>query len=157
MQRIKPLTLEDGVLVGWGISVLLVSGLAGGGGAARRLAALGAKVVVLTGVRDALEQVLQGQICVDMLAIDCDSAGGIAEGYRAFGQLAGAGVSLPLLLMSAGCAEQTFPVGREAPIHLRAPVSAVALRIAFELAFASARDPCAPEKGRSRGGAPFRI
>ena len=171
MEMSTSFALKRQGLAGWGVSVLLVSGVAGGGLPARRLAALGARVMVQESLDRALDRLLgdwsDGPRAIGLLVIDCDHAGGGVAGQQAFDLLARAGLRLPVMLICSACPEQTFPVGRVAPYRLRAPVSAVALRIAFELAFAdqfgcagqgpSGSAPDAPEKGRSRGGAPFRI
>ena len=157
MQRITPGSLEGGVRAGWAVAVILVSGAALGGLTARRLAALGAQIEVLAGLNPALERVQAGQGRADMLVIDCDTVGGFAAGQAAFDRLARAKVRLPVLLVSSECAEQIFPNGRERPIQLRSPVSAVAMRIAFDLVFAPSCAAFDNEKGRSRGGAPFGV
>ena len=157
MEMIRPVALQRGGLAGWGVTVLLVSPVAGGGVVSTRLAALGARVVVQSDLDTAVELVLQEAGAMNMLVIDCDHAGGLAAGLQGFDRMAAGGVRLPVMLISSACTEQTFPVGREAPFHLRAPPSVVALRIGFELAFSSRQDPMGTEKGRSREGAPFRI
>ena len=40
--------------------------------------------------------------------------------------------NLPVMLIAAGVAQQDFPEDRAEPVVLRAPVSAVALRVGFE-------------------------
>lgn len=166
MEMIRPVAPESWDLAGWGVSVLLVSAVAGGGMVAGRLAALGAKVAVHSGLGSALARLLEALPDapseaslrgVNMLVIDCDHAGGLAAGMLAFDRLTAAGLRMPVILISAVCAEQTFPVGREAPFHFRAPVSVLALRIGFELAFSSASESFVTEKGRNRDGAPFWI
>jgi len=137
VQMIFPPEQDENVLAGWAVSVLVVSGIAGGGLAARRLAALGAKVEVQAGLCGALVRLAAGGN-IDLLVIDCDHAGGVDAGRGAFECLVRAGLRMPVMLISSDCAEQTFPLRQEAPCHLRAPVSAVALRIGLEVAFAGA-------------------
>lgn len=153
---IRPAALDTGGLVGWGVSVQLISSLGACGLVAARLTALGARVAVQSELNPVLTRLLDAPCGVDMLVIDCDHAGGIATGLQAFKRLTAGGVWLPVVLISAACTEQTFPIGREAPIHLRSPPSVVALRIGFELAFPVTQAP-ALKKGRSQRGAPFRI
>lgn len=135
MQVFKPLTQDHATIVGWGASVVLVTEADKAGPTSARLSGLGAQVHVQPQLYDALSVLIDDPRDADMLVIDCDAYGGLEMGRRAFAILAEAGLRLPVILISQDCGEQSFPNGREAPFVLRAPVSAVALRVAFESAF----------------------
>ncbi|NEX47689.1 hypothetical protein G3572_15860 [Rhodobacter sp. ETT8] len=132
----RPVALDRGGLAGWGLSAALVCPLEGGGLAGRRLAGLGARVTLWAGLDAALEAVLRGEAGCDLLMVDCDHAGGMALAVQGYRRLRAAGICLPVMLVSSTCKEQIFPVRLAGPFHLRAPVSAVALQIGLELAFA---------------------
>ena len=135
MQMFKSLEQDDAALVGWGVSVLLASASGEAGHTARRLAGLGGNVEVQGELYDALSSLLDDPRSAQMLVIDCESYGGLSAGRRAFSILAEEVPTCPVVLIASEVREQTFPQSRDAPIILRAPVSAVALRIAFETAF----------------------
>lgn len=135
MHMFKPSTQDQSTLVSWGVSVLLASAAGEAGATARRLAGFGVSLAIQAELFDALALLLDDPREADVLVVDCDHYGGLDAGRRAFGILSEAGLRLPIMLISATCAEQTFPIGRDAPFLLRAPVSAVALKIGFESAF----------------------
>ena len=139
MQMFKPAPADNCTLVGWGVSALLVSDPAVEGGTASRLSGLGAKVQVEPQLYNAMAQVLDDPRDVDLFVVDCDMAGGIDAGMRAFGILSEARLPLPVMLITAQCRQQSIPFRRETPFVLRAPVSRVALRISLEAAFPADR------------------
>lgn len=155
VHMIPPRRLDDATAGAWAVSALLISTVAGGGVVAGRLAGLGAKVQVVPELCDAFGALGQGTHKAALLVIDCDHAGGLDRGRFAFESLAKTPLRLPVILISSDCAEQIFPVDQDAPYHLRAPLSLVALRIAFELVFAVTPACPAHDKGRSLNGAPF--
>jgi hypothetical protein len=144
MQMFKPLDHEDTALVGWGVTALFASADGGGEDTERRLAGLGVVVVIQGGLYDMLAEVLDDPRGADLLVMDCDTIGGLDAGRRAFCILADAKVRMPVILISSDCVEQTFPVAREAPFMLRAPLSVIALRLALEAAFPSVLNAAAP-------------
>lgn len=135
MEIFRTLERDDAALVGWGVSVLLATSQGSAGQIARRIAGLGGSVLVQDELYYALGMLLDDPRCAQMLVIDCDAFGGMEQGRRAFATLADDHAQVPVVLISAQCPEQVFSDGREAPIILRAPVSAVSLRVAFEVAF----------------------
>ena len=135
MQMFKPLVQDDTALVGWGVTALLASSGGDDGATEQRLAGLGVWVAGQGGLYDMLAEVLDDPRGADLLVMECDRIGGLDAGRRAFCILADAKVRMPVLLISSDCEQQTFPMGREAPFLLRAPLSAVALRLALETAF----------------------
>jgi hypothetical protein len=154
---IPPRMQDDATLGGWAVMAIVISDAAGSEVLCRRLAGLGAQVVVQDKFGDVIARLLAGKHPAGLLIIDCDHAGGLDVGQRVFDRLGSAGLRLPVILISSERVEQTFPVGHEAPFHLRAPVSAVALRIAFELAFSTDRWDSSQERGRNLTGAPSMI
>ncbi|MFN7225397.1 MAG: hypothetical protein ACK4MS_15405 [Paracoccaceae bacterium] len=135
MRMVMPLASEAGLLTGWTGSVLLASASGDAGETARTLAAVAGRVMVQRVLYDALSLFLDDPREADMLVIECDPFGGLAAGRRAFAILSDTNPRLPVVLISAECQEQTFPLGRDAPYCLRSPVSEVALRIALSSAF----------------------
>lgn len=144
MQVFRPSMEDDAALVGWGASVLFATSEAEAGPTVRRLAGMGAHVTVQRELYDVLSQLLDDPKDADMLVIDCDCFGGIAVGRRAFAILAEGGLRLPVILLSSACTEQRLGTGRDSAMLLRAPASAVALRIAFESAFQGRLRPIVP-------------
>ena len=145
MQMFSALVQDDTALVGWGVTALVASGDGGCDVTDRRLAGLGVVIAAQGGLYDVLAEVLDDPRGADLLVLDCDTIGGIDAGRRAFCILADAKVRMPVILISSDCVEQTFPVTREAPFMLRAPLSAVALRLALEAAFPAVLNATAPQ------------
>ncbi|MFN3846611.1 MAG: hypothetical protein ACK4RZ_12460 [Paracoccaceae bacterium] len=135
MRMVSPLASDAVLRTGWTGSVLLASASGDAGETAKTLAAVAGRMMVQRVLYDALSLFLDDPREADMLVIDCDPFGGIAVGRRAFAILSNTNTRLPVVLISAECQEQTFPLGRDAPFCLRAPVSEVALRIALTSAF----------------------
>lgn len=141
MQMFRTLELDQAARVGWGVRVLLASPTGLTGRLAMRLAGLGGLVEVEPQLFDALSFLTEDPRGAQMLVIDCDAYGGVEAGRRAIALLAGQVPGLQVVLVAANCPEQVFPTDRALPIMLRAPVSAVALRVAFETAFQGRRVP----------------
>lgn len=139
MQMFKTLERDDAARVGWGVRVLLASPSGSSGHIATRLAGLGGQVEVQAHLFDALSHLAEAPRGTQMLVIECDAYGGIEAGQRGFAMLAPQTRRLPVVLITGACREQTFPQHRDAPFVLRAPVSAVALRVVFEVAFRGRR------------------
>jgi len=139
MQMFKALKLDDAAQVGWGVRVLLASPSGPAGHIAMRLAGLGGHVEVEAHLFDALSHLIDDPRGAQLLVIDCDAYGGVEAGRRAFAILTAQAKGIPVVLITADCREQTFAQTRNVPMLLRAPVSAVALRMAFEVAFPGRR------------------
>lgn len=135
MQLFKKIELEDSIPVGWGVQAMVASHEGDAGTTAMRIAHLGGRVAHKAELYDALSALMDDPYEAHVLVVDCDGYGGLAIGQRAFGILAEEVERFPVILISSECCEQTFPVAREAPIILRAPVSAVAMRVALEKCF----------------------
>lgn len=135
MQMFNPLEQDHADRVGWGVHVLLASPSGPEGPIARRLAGLGGVVEVAAQLCDALAMVLDETQVAQMLVIDCDAYAGLAAAQRACGLGCSPALRVPVILISAECREQCISQNRGVPNILRAPVSAVALRVAFDAAF----------------------
>lgn len=131
MQVFGPLDQENAALVGWGVRVLLLTD-APTGMVAARLAGLGGVVETEGELFASLAAVIDDPLGYGLYVMDCDAFGGIETGKRAAVQLVGAGMRVPVILISKECRAQSFPEDSTAPILLRAPLSAVALRVGFE-------------------------
>jgi hypothetical protein len=68
----------------------------------------------------------------DMLVVDCDAIGGLDDLRRTVKLMGEVMLRVPVILISAECGMQSFTLERHGPTVLRAPLSAVALRVAFE-------------------------
>ena len=119
-------------IVGFGVQTLLVSSEPTHGPVSRRLSGMGCQIEVCDELYFAIDRVLDGPQDFELIVIDCDSIGGLAQGRRAHMLLKATGRCLPVILVSSECAEQTFPFNRYEATELRAPLSAVSLRVGFE-------------------------
>ncbi len=131
MTLFKTFDPQSSTLVGYGVSALLVSSK-DAGNLQGRLAALGCAVDRLDELYLALESVLDGPVGYDLIVIDCDGLGGLSAGQRAKNLLRIAGRCPPVILVSRECGTQVFPNNRFEPVILRAPCSALSLRVGFE-------------------------
>jgi hypothetical protein len=135
MQLFKKIELENSYPVGWNVQAMVASAEGESGNTSRRVSRIGGQVVHQAELYDALSALMDDADVADVLIVDCDSYGGLAVGRRAFAILSEEVERFPVILVSSECQVQTFPFGREAPIVLRAPLTAVALRVAFEKSF----------------------
>ena len=89
MQVSRPSPTFDNALVGFGVSVLLLSEAATSAAVAHRLGALGVRVDVISELFTALSAVIEDPSGYALLVIDCDSAGigGLEGGRRAIHRL----------------------------------------------------------------------
>jgi hypothetical protein len=132
MQQIRSFEQGNATLVGWGIRVMLASRDGTDGPVARRLAGLGGQVECHEEVYTALSQLIDDPYGYGLLVIECDSFGGLDAVRKACGMLGEEAGRVPVILVSRDCPNQVFPAERRAPIVLRAPLSAVSLRVGFE-------------------------
>ena len=133
MQVFREWEQDDATRVGWGVRAMVVSS-ATDGVAARRVAGLGGIVETVDEVFLGLSALIDDPVGYGLLVIECDDFGGIDAGRQAFAMLGELSKRIPVILITRDCPEQTFPADRRGPIILRAPVSAVALRVGFEYA-----------------------
>lgn len=134
MQMFRPME-EDAALVGWGVRVLLLAAPMSNRTEEimRRVAGFGGLVEEQHELFAAMSALLDDPAGYGMLMMDCDVFGGLEAGRRALSLLRGSGLRIPAILLSSEVkGGQTFPEDRMEPILLRAPVSAVSLRVGFE-------------------------
>lgn len=105
------------------------------GGTTRRLVAMGGVPEVVDELYDGLGAFADDHRAADLLVVDCDGFGGLDAVRRAVGRLCPNDLRAPVVLISADCREQIFPMRRAEPIVLRAPLSKIALRLALETVF----------------------
>ena len=132
MQQIRSFEQEDAALVGWGIRVMLVTPEGTDGLVARRLAGLGGQVECQGELFTALSQLIDDPYGYGLCVVDCDAFDGLAAVRQACAKLGEEAARVPVILVSRDCPSQIFPADRHAPIVLRAPLSAVSLRVGFE-------------------------
>lgn len=131
MQAAHKFDTSDALPVAWGVRVLLLSAddrspLQG------RIAGLGGSVETETEFYSALAAMIDDPMGYGLFVMECDGLGGIEAGMRAATTLAAVNSRIPMILVSADHTAQVFPQERTEPVRLRAPLSAVALRVGFE-------------------------
>ena len=117
--------------VGWGVRVLLLTAEQRSP-LQDRIAGLGGMIDLETEVYAALSAMIDDPMGYGLFVMDCDGLGGIEAGQRAAATLAAVHSRVPVILVSKDHAAQVFPQERDAPVCLRAPLSAVSLRVGFE-------------------------
>lgn len=132
MQLIRSFAQDDAAPVGLGIRVLMLTGPHGEPPLARRLAGLGGRVDCIDDPVLALQALAQEPEGFGLVVIDCDALGGIEAGHRFLSRLSAVHADQPALLISSECRQQHFPHDSFAPVLLRAPVSAVSIKVGFE-------------------------
>jgi hypothetical protein len=117
--------------VGWGVRVLV---LASGEDdpLVNRVAALGGPVEVEAEFYSALSAMIDDPTGYGLFVMDCDAFGGLETGQRAQMALAAVQSRIPVILLSREQGRHDFPMDRNTPVCLRAPVSAVSFRVGFE-------------------------
>lgn len=123
---------QAGHMAGAHLRVLLLSGQPAP--IARRLEALGARVDVVDELYTALSDIIEDPQDVGLFVVDCDSIGadGAETVRRALHVISETRRAIPMILISAEFLRQSFPEDRHAPVELRAPLSAVSLKVGFE-------------------------
>lgn len=118
--------------VGFGVRTLLISETEEGGRICPRLAGMGCQIDIIEDVYSALDRVVDGPDEFELIVIDCDNSGGLALGLRAHALLKATGRCIPMILVSREITEQHFPASRYDATLLRAPLSAVSIRVGLE-------------------------
>lgn len=131
MQVLRSFDVIESVPVGLSVRTLLLTA-AGDGATERRLAALGARVEVHDEMYAALDAALSDPADFGLFVMEADAFGGLDGGLRAHRLLGEVARRLPTILVTGECREQVFPQGQDGPTILRAPLSAVSLRVGFE-------------------------
>ena len=134
MQIIRTIRRDEAARVGWGVRVLLLSSEGDQGSIARRLASQGCKVDVSDELFAAMSEVIDDPTGYALFVVDCDcdGVGGMDAALRAVQMMGDPVARVPVLLVSRDCREQRFPAERSQPTVLRAPLSAVSLKVGFE-------------------------
>ena len=132
MQVVRSLETQNAALVGFGIQILLIAAEPGTGALHNRLAGLGGKMEQRTELFEGLEAMIEDPYDYGLCVIDCDAIGGLEAGRRAVQMLTVAARRIPVILVSGECRTQEFPTDSAAPVVLRAPASAVSMRVGFE-------------------------
>lgn len=114
--------------------MLLLSSEDEQGPIARRLARQGCRVDIVDELFAALSEVIDDPAGYALFVVDCDAdgVGGLQASQRAVQMLGEAAARVPVLLVSRDCREQRFPAERRQPTVLRAPLSAVSLKVGVE-------------------------
>lgn len=97
-----------------------------------RLAGLGGLVEIETEIYAALAAMIDDPMGYGLFVMECDGLGGTEAGMRAAMTMAAVNSRIPMILVSADHDAQVFPQEKNEPIRLRAPLSAVSLRVGFE-------------------------
>lgn len=134
MQFFRQNESDVSAIVGWGVRVMLLTSAeeVTHSKSAVRIAGLGGHVEIENEAFSALDTLILDETGYGLLVIECDSFGGLAAGRNLVSMLHKGDVSLPVILVSSECTEQEFPYEGNAPVVLRAPISAVSLRVGFE-------------------------
>jgi hypothetical protein len=134
MQIIRSLEQDNAAIVGRAVRALLLTTDAEAGVMERRLAALGARVDVVDELFTALSDLIDDPTGYAMFVVDCDSAtvGGLEAARNAVKMLGEVALRVSVILVSSECRDQRFPQERGAPVVLRAPMTAVSLKVGFE-------------------------
>lgn len=131
MQVLRAIDTEPAALVGWGVRVMVLSPDGGESRTIERIAGLGGRVEVESDLYTAVETLNDDATGYGLFVMECDGFGGLEAGARAVAMMGRAVERMPVILVSSEVAVQTFPE-THAPVLLRAPLSAVALRVGFE-------------------------
>ncbi len=132
MHLIRSFEPENAALVGWGVRVMLVTRDGRDGLVSRRLAGIGGQVESLPDLGTALSLIADDPFGYSLVVIECDAFGGVADVRRRVAMQDESALRVPVILVSRDCPVQVFPADRGAPVMLRAPLSAVSLRVGFE-------------------------
>ena len=134
MHVIRSLEQSNAAMIGRAVRVLLLTTEGETEGMGRRLAGLGARVDVVDELFSALSDLIDDPAGYSLFVVDCDSAnvGGLAAAQRAIMMLGDVAQRVSVILVSSECRSQRFPHERTAPVVLRAPMTAVSLKVGFE-------------------------
>lgn len=132
MQLIRSFEQVEATAIGLGTRVMLVTTESTEGILARRLAGLGGQVECQHELFTALSQLVDDPYGYGLFVADCDGFGGLDMVRRACMALGEQTARVPVILVSRDCPTQVFPTDRHMPVVLRAPVSAVSMRVGFE-------------------------
>lgn len=134
MQFFRPIEKGDAALVGFGLAVMMVApqGVPATLQKTGRLAGLGCAITIEPDVGRAMAAMAVHHH--DLLVIDAEAGGGLATARALLSLMRRSGVETPAIIVSQGVPAQAFPDDPGEPVLLRAPLSAVGLRVAVEFA-----------------------
>lgn len=120
--------------LGEGVRVLVLAAAdaAGRDALTARLRVTGAEVETACEIYSALSDLMDDPAEFGLFVMDCDGFGGLEAGRRAAALLGQLKRRVPVILVTRDCTEQRFPDDWREPAVLRAPVSAVSLRVGME-------------------------
>ena len=131
MQVYHEFERSDALPVGWGVRILVLAGTESDPLVAR-LGGLGGPVEVETEFYAGLSTLIDDPNGYGLFVMDCDAHGGAEAARRALAMLRGVQARARVILVSRDHVSQDFPQDTADPVRLRAPVSAVSLRVGFE-------------------------
>ncbi|THD84862.1 hypothetical protein E7811_03815 [Aliigemmobacter aestuarii] len=129
----SPIFEKDAALVGLGIRAIL-AGTAGKGvdQVAERLTLAGVIVDPVGDVFTAMSALIDDPADYALLVVRVASGEQVEDLERNLRRLGDLRRRIPVIIISEDCREQAFPNDRAEAIRLRAPLSAVSLRVALE-------------------------
>jgi len=134
MQIVRQIDQDMAALVGWGVKVLLLAPDYGSRDSrvAVRIAGLGGIVEQETDFYSALDSLEGDQAGYGLFVMEADAFGGLEDARRMITELRRTDPRIPAIVVSSECESQVFPADDRLPVELRAPLSAVSLRVGFE-------------------------
>ena len=131
MEIVRSLDHENASPVGWAARAILV-GAEGSDLTERRLAGVGVQVERTSDIYTAMSTVMDDPGLENKLPLGAQRRGGVAEVRRTVKLMGETMLRVPVILVSAECGTQVFALERHEPTVLRAPLSAVSMRVGFE-------------------------
>lgn len=121
-------------LVGWAVQAMFLAApnSAEAGRIASRIAGFGGRVDRADESYSAVAALIDDPSGYGLFVMDCDGLGGINGGRHVTRMLRAAGLRLPVILISCEWTAQIFPDDPMEAVQLRAPLSAISLRVGFE-------------------------
>lgn len=134
MQIIRGFQGDNTADIGMKVRVLVLTDEGEDGQISRRLASLGGTVEVVDELFAALSDLIDDPAGYGLFVMDCDApgVGGLGAARRALQLLGDLVLRVPVILTSSAFRDHSFPVERNLPTALRAPVSMMSLREAYE-------------------------
>lgn len=131
MQVLRSVQIENAMPVGRAVRALVLSAMESDATMVR-VTGLGCQTEHADELYTALDTLMSDPAGFGLFVIDSDAIGGLAAGERAFRLLGDVARRVPVIVISRECTEQVFPEGRESATVLRAPLSAVSLRVGVD-------------------------
>ncbi len=131
MQVVRSFDQERATSVGRPLRAMLVAGTEGDI-SEKRLVGAGVQVRRAGDPYTAMSAVMDDPGFYDMLVVECDGLGGEAEARRIMKLMGETMLRVPVILVTRECQTQSFALERHEPTILRAPLSAVSMRVALD-------------------------